>query len=511
MDLHLTVDSYFEYFLTIFGWVIGNNIWDLLLDTGVFAAPFVAHIISSFLKVREQGDDEGNKGRLLVAWLENKLYLSLIIMMMCCVPLFNVSFSTLKFDTARMKECKTIVLAPEQTGLGNLRTELNGQSARLPLWWAFTYATSKGLTHGTIASIPCKPDLRQIRFEVQSTQIKDQFLRKEVSDFVQECFIPARTYLKNFGTIRNLDDAVAQDLAWMGSEILLNNSELYPRIRAKTPNPFFPWDSTRDANLPSQYGGGYPKCDDWWANSENGLRARLLNQIEPSTWTKIQGVFQSQQGYEEGVLKGLLVQQNIRISNGKVYGGYGSARNFQEITTDPLANAGSGIKFVAGAFGSTLGSILSAPAFDVVKQALPMVQSLLMFAIAIGLPMVIVFSGYSVKAMMTITFGIFAIQFLTFWWEIAYWLDTALMESLYGSPTHSNFNFENMLVNDTNDGILSIVVNTMYLVMPAIWFMLLGWGSVKAGAAVGAILDSGTKAAQQSTQEVTKKATSKVI
>lgn len=495
MDLHLTVDSYFEYFLTIFGWVIGNNIWDLLLDTGLFATPFVAHIISSFLKVREQGDDEGSKGRLLVAWLENKLYLSLIIMMMCCVPLFNVSFSTLKFDTARMKECKTIVLAPEQTGLGNLRTELNGQSARLPLWWAFTYATSKGLTHGAIASIPCKPDLRQIRFEVQSTQIKDPFLRKEVSDFVQECFIPARTYLKNFGTIRNLDDAVAQDLAWMGSEILLNNSELYPRIRAKTPNPFFPWDSTLDANLPSQYGGGYPKCDDWWANSENGLRARLLNQIEPSTWDKITAwaTTSGEKDYDDKLIRGLLTIQDIKGSE-KTYNAYGSKRNLQvgSVTDWNVSDLYNGL---AGTFGKVVGGALTSPAFDIVKQSLPYIQSLILFVFALAMPLIVVFSGYSVKAMMAMTFGWFSIFFLSFIWEVAHWLDTSIYTALYGDDILDS-------ILQTSEGFtMNLVLNTMYLVMPALWVGFLSWAGIKAGSGLEQAVSGGSKNSKEATKQ----------
>lgn len=491
MDLNLTVDSYFEYFLTVFGWVIGNNIWDLLIDTGLFAAPFVAHIIAAFLKVREQGDDEGNKGKLLVAWLENKLYASLIIMLMCCVPLFNVSFSTLKFDTPRMKECKTTVLAPEQTGLGNLKTELNGQSARLPLWWTFTYAASKGLTHGAIAGIPCKPDLRQIRFEVQSTQIKDQFLRKEVSDFVQECFIPARTYLKNFGTIRNLGDAEAQDLAWIGSQILLENPNLYPRIQAKTPNPFFPWDPTRDATLPRNLGGGFPKCDTWWKDGSNGLRARLLGQIEASTWDKISAwaTTTGERDYDDKILRGLISVQNIKTNHQGV--GYGSGRAYTIEGNDAaMSNLWNG---ALGSLGAAVGNAASGPVFDVMKQALPYVQALILFALAISMPLVIVFSGYSMKAMMAMTFGWFSVFFLSFIWEITYWLDTSIYSALYGNNILDSF-------RNVDDGfIMNFILNAMYLVLPALWVAFLSWAGIKAGVGLDQAINNSGKTAQKGT------------
>lgn len=500
MDLNLTVDSYFEYFLTVFGWIIGNNIWDLLIDTGLFAAPFVAHIINAFLKVREQGDDEGNKGSLLTAWLENKLYASLVIMLMCCVPLFNVSFNTLKFDTPRMKECKISVLSPEQTGLGHLKTELNGQTARLPLWWSLTYTVSKGLTHGSIASVPCKPDLRQIRFEVQNTQIKDQFLRKEVSDFVQECFIPARTYLKNFGQIRNLDDASAQDLAWIGSRILLENPYLYPKIRAKTPNPFFPWDPNRDATLPSGLGGGFPYCNVWWQDGTNGLRARLLGQIEPSTWQKIKAAADSTIGnstYDDSVLRGMLAFQDIKTDN-KTGKRYDSFRTMQVDGVD--STVGDLYKGFVGTGAKIFGNALTGPAFDVLKQSLPYIQALILFALTLSMPFVMVFSGYSVKAMMAMTFGWFSVFFLSFIWEIAYWLDTSIYTALYGDDLLDS-------IMQSGEGFtINLVLNTMYLVMPALWIGFLGWAGIKAGAGVDRAISGGSNNVQQSTKQGQSKA-----
>jgi hypothetical protein len=35
---------------------------------------------------------------------------------------------------------------------------------------------------------------------------------------------------------------------------------------------------------------------------------------------------------------------------------------------------------------------------------------------------------------------VFALNFLTFWWELARWLDSWLMEALYSSDTHSRWN-----------------------------------------------------------------------
>jgi hypothetical protein len=36
-------------------------------------------------------------------------------------------------------------------------------------------------------------------------------------------------------------------------------------------------------------GGGYPTCRQWWADGGNGLRARLLGQVDPKPAESLAG------------------------------------------------------------------------------------------------------------------------------------------------------------------------------------------------------------------------------
>ena len=56
----------------------------------------------------------------------------------------------------------------------------NGQNASVPVWWYFTHALGKGITSAAVAVLPCKPDLRQLRFEVQHTRIADPALAQSL-------------------------------------------------------------------------------------------------------------------------------------------------------------------------------------------------------------------------------------------------------------------------------------------------------------------------------------------
>lgn len=126
-----------------------------------------------------------------------------------------------------------------------------------------------------------------------------------------------------------------------------------------------------------------------------------------------------------------------------MYRGYGGNA---DMTT---MNAISRIGATAGSAVASLGAF---PAFDAMRQALPMVQSILLMAVYIMLPMILAFAAYEFSTLITLTFVVFALNFLTFWWELARWLDSWMITALYGSDTHSSLNM--MGLQNTSDDII---------------------------------------------------------
>lgn len=59
------------------------------------------------------------------------------------------------------------------------------------------------------------------------------------------------------------------------------------------------------------------------------------------------------------------------------------------------------------------------PVFDAVRQALPMIQVVILMALYILIPLILLFAAYEFKTVLTLTFAVFALNFLTFWWETA--------------------------------------------------------------------------------------------
>ncbi|KGQ36408.1 conjugal transfer protein TraG [Gallibacterium anatis] len=490
LDVQLVTNSYFEYFLTLLGWVINNTIWDTFVETGLFATPFLAHIIRLWLKVREEGDDEGNKGKLLLNRIEHAFYLSIVIIVFTCMPLMTASVNTLVFDETRAKQCGYQTIKPQESALKDMQTTLDGQQAQLPLWWAFTTVLSKAVTQAAITAIPCSVDVRQLRFDVQNTQVTSPVLRQEITDFFQQCYVPARKKIKRKQA--EVNKAQARDLDWIGSRIMVETPGLYDNYRSQMPRKQWSYDPKRDQALPNTGKGGFPKCNEWWDASGIGLKARILEQYDPTllqrfnNWRagNLSGL-KSKLSDDDLLVRTLIQPQRIAIQDGAKYQNLSDVRN----------NTGLGVVTELGSeilsfFGVSTGNAVASPGFDAMRQALPMIQGFLAMALVISIPFIMLFSGYSIKAAMTITFMQFGLYFLTFWWELARWLDSWLLTAMGDFST---------ITAPSDSSIVKLVIGAMFIVLPAFFMMAMG----KAGVEVGNIANNlalGAKKAEESGQ-----------
>lgn len=189
------------------------------------------------------------------------------------------------------------------------------------------------------------------------------------------------------------------------------------------------------------------------------------------------------------MLRSLVSERNMQVpQNGRIYPGYGGN------VDGTVANTATRL---ASSAGNILGSIAASPAFDSVRQALPMVQALLQMALVICIPLITLCSAWDLKVVMALTFVQSALFFLTFWWELARWLDSWLLDVLYNSDTHSSWNLAG-IQNTQDDVIINLVMGSMFLVLPTFWLGAMTWAGVRVGVAVNGALTGGVKVSQDS-------------
>jgi hypothetical protein len=69
---------------------------------------------------------------------------------------------------------------------------------------------------------------------------------------------------------------------------------------------------------------------------------------------------------------------------------------------------------------------------DVVRQALPMVLTMLKMALVICIPLVLLIGTYDLKTVVTVSCVQFALFFVDFWFQLARWIDSTILDALYG-------------------------------------------------------------------------------
>ncbi|MCL2591370.1 MAG: conjugal transfer protein TraG N-terminal domain-containing protein [Betaproteobacteria bacterium] len=495
----LTTTDYLEYYLTLVGWIVGNGIWDVLVASGIFAIPFAFIVIQEWLKARTEGVDEGNKGALSAVRIENRVWAAVMVILFGCIPFIPVSLSTIQFDTSRSAQCNTSIPVPDDTRWSNAYTTLNNQSAMVPVWWFLIHSLSKAVTGAAVAAIPCGVDLRQMRMDIDATRINDPLLAQEVSDFTRDCYNQSRARL--FMNRPSLTQQQMNDVSWIGSRYFLSTPGFYDTYHASTALDAWPYNATRDVGLAQVTGGGgYPTCNQWWLDGGRGLRARLLNQVDPSLLTRFAGWagFLSSDEVADSVIRAIASPQKQIANRGAAYTDYGGQVDMS--IPNMAVRAASDL-------GTLFGSLAYFPAMDVVRQALPMVLSFLKMALVICIPLVLLIGTYDLRALMTVTCVQFALFFVDFWLQLARWIDSTILDALYGwdSP-HSNFNPLMGLNNTFGDGILFFVMAAMFIVMPLIWMAALSWVGIRAGSFVQALSD-GTKGAGAAGAKVVDKIT----
>ncbi|MBN0649866.1 conjugal transfer protein TraG N-terminal domain-containing protein [Pseudomonas aeruginosa] len=474
----LFTTDYLEYYLTLVGWIVHNGIWSVLVSSGVFAIPFVAIIIQEWLKARSEGADEGNKGVLSSMRIENRVWVAIVVVMFAGIPFIDVDLNMIQLDEARSQQCQVSVPQPSETGWGQSFSTLNNQSAKVPVWWAFVHTLSRAVTGASVAAIPCGTDLRQMRMEIDATRIDDPVLAQEVADFTHDCYGPARAKL--FMNRPSLDESQMHDVTWIGSNYFVNTGGYYGTYRASTPRDGWAYDSNRDAGLtqvPS--GAGYPTCRQWWSDGGNGLRARLLAEVDPTLMNRLAGWagFLSRAQVDDSVIRAIASPRQQKLNQGAVYSDYGGQidKTLPNIVTR-----------AAGDVGLAVGSLGFFPAMDVVRQALPMVLSLLKMALVICIPLVLVVGTYDLKTVVTVSVVQFSLFFVDFWFQLARWIDSTILDALYGwgwgwNRPHSNFDPVMGLSNAFGDVLLNFVMASMFIVLPTFWVMALGWAGIRTG------------------------------
>ena len=138
---------------------------------------------------------------------------------------------------------------------------------------------------------------------------------------------------------------------------------------------------------------------------------------------------------------------------------------------------------------------------NALRSALPMIQAFLIMGTVISLPLVLLISTFQLKTVMTVTFALFTLHMLTFWWELARWIDSSMLDALYNQVSTTDQVLLSLPTSGVMDGtvtaqVIEYVMGAMFIVLPMIFFGAMSWTGYNVGAGLEGMLNNGSRAAQ---------------
>lgn len=531
------VFSYAELYTTIVGWTLYGLVWELLTLTGIAWIPF---LIAIYLNTREPMEAQESRDATQVSI--RRMFWSLGVMVLvvafCVVPTTGINVSTVTFTcpptlTNPSAACVSGV-SYGATGTGydaapmpGMPGGAAGSTIKLPIFWAGLSSVSGGIINAMVSGLPQRSGLRELQTVAAAANITDPNLSSQVQRFTRECYVPAMNKLEGWkagvGTsyyddlMEMLDENAVganRSMDYIGNRLLLSSPGLY----VPCANPDFCGNTLKaSAPVPGFGGDGMPTCDFWWSHLREGLLEEAAKHASGGTKTKGQVLANIQEG-----LLGLAswAGMNVDVSGGideelLIQRAAGSLVHTAAVRSDRAVTAGlEGASLSWGAVSNPFGVIAKLSTWEnakgaaqsiglasekfslsmkmpLIMKAAPLVQSILIMVIIALVPIVMVIGRYSLGTLMVCGIGYFTIRFWTVLWAIAAWADEllfalfasnqSLIETGSFGPNDASISFARYAMQLSEYQMSSVVELTtvmLYLGMPAIFSMLLGWAGV---------------------------------
>ena len=494
----MTVGSFLELFTTLYGWIFYNVLWDVLTGTGIVYLPFLGIILDNIIKPYTSQEAK-DASVVSLRRMELDIFIAMAVIVLAAQP------STITKLNATQLDYDPVPTLTNPTPTANQKAASNdstfgttgfvgavGVTVNIPVWWYGVLSVSAGVNHAAITGLPSIADLRTYEQAVRSASLSDPLLRQEVNQFYSECFVPARSkYITEKPSQADITAAAGYDVLgtwngddpdWIGSHVYLDMPGYYDSFRVSAPLTGYPYVSTRDTeynDIPGYSGPGRPFCNEWWSGtgpSSPALKMKIVNAfnldtLATSLLTSI------------GALATITAERRqdniVRVmlnSGSPVY-----STNYYADSNTGSDNAvlkwmETFAKGVAGGAGTVVGSVTFATVLSVLLTALPMIQSLFLLTIYALLPLIILFSRFSIQMMVIGAIGIFTVKFWSTLWHMATWVDNNLIYSMYPNADALTLLF--VSEHGPKRWLLDMLTTGLYLSMPIIFTGLMGWAGI---------------------------------
>lgn len=441
-------------YTTFLGWQAYDLIFDAFLQTGLWFLGFLFVAFRFFKRIVAPDGATHHAAEHALNHFIYELLVLVIVMAVFVVPSVSIEAKSFEFHPMCSGSSEAQSIGSTGSTYDNNFQSLVDDEVKLPIGFALLQNFVGSLTYGLMQASTCVDGLNNIKSDMVSTHLPEA-MQQELADFKKQCFWEARLNFKSRPPEPSSYERTLKayggesDLRWPGSHVL--REHYYASMKAKSPVSryeygSFPSESLQKAlenkemdasHLPEH---GFPDCETWWVDIRSALKdltddtaftngsfegrkvyMRIVNALNE------RGVAGQQDAPQDEIAHDLIAKILIENNNDTL----------DKISAFSTTNNNIVQSYISSGLNRT-GQALKSWTYtplkrEATRQTLPVMQAVCMYLVILLMPIIVVFSGCSPRAIGAFC-GIFStLIFVNFIWFEVMGLESRLLESVDGS------------------------------------------------------------------------------
>lgn len=186
----MNTSSYLEAFLSVYGWMMYNVLYELFAMLWLIFLPFMRLAYTTFIDtVADANNRAAELKRSIIAFIA-----MLFAMFLALVPMDSMKIKDSTVNSVCIPAGSKINIDSNEL-IETFKFNIN-ESGKVPLLPSLVMRLASGTNNVIYNAIPCTVSVNNFAGVIQTAEITNPELQKEVERFEQECIVPAETRLQ---------------------------------------------------------------------------------------------------------------------------------------------------------------------------------------------------------------------------------------------------------------------------------------------------------------------------
>ncbi|MBS9783486.1 MAG: conjugal transfer protein TraG N-terminal domain-containing protein [Pasteurella sp.] len=204
----MNASSYLEGFLTVYGWMLYDTLYQLFSMLWLVFLPFMMLAYNYFRDVVTD-DFYGSYGYFKSSFFN--FIIMLLVLMFCVIPVDKITIKGTRINTVCTKG-DALTSYYDKKGVQNSNFQFDtDQQGKVPILPSIVMRLAQGTNNVIYNTTPCVENVTNLAIAFDSSKVRDPKLVGEMNTFVNQCYKKARERLHNFS--RNAGDEAVNKLA----------------------------------------------------------------------------------------------------------------------------------------------------------------------------------------------------------------------------------------------------------------------------------------------------------